>query len=143
MRRRRASQAGQSLVEFALVLPLLIILTFGIIEFGILIYDQQILTNASREGARAGIVASETRLPPTGTPSIDSVVQAYCAQHLVTFGTRTPPVTTVTGYSAAAVFGSDLRVQVDYQYSFLIIPNFITSIARISTLQAVTVMKYE
>ena len=34
---------------------------FGVIEFGLLLYDQQVLNNAAREGARAGIVVSTSR----------------------------------------------------------------------------------
>ena len=58
MRIKFASQKGAAMVEFALILiPLLMLITFGIIEFGMFMYNQQVLTNASREGARAGIVA--------------------------------------------------------------------------------------
>ena len=49
-------EEGASAIEFALVLPLLLVLVFGIIEFSILFYDKAMLTNASREGARVGIV---------------------------------------------------------------------------------------
>jgi len=119
------------------------VITFGIIEFGMLVYNQQVITNASREGARVGIVASVPRVPATGTNSIDSVVQNYCANHLVTFGTQNNPVTTVIGYSATAPFSSDLTVQVNYQYSFLVIPNFIPSTTSLLNMQAVTVMRYE
>lgn len=143
MRSQSSSQKGASAVEFALILPLLIVITFGIIEFGMLVYNQQVITNASREGARAGIVASSPRVPATGTNSIDSVVQSYCANHLVTFGTQNNPVTTVIGYSATAPFSSDLTVQVNYQYSFLVIPDFIPGITRLRNMQAVTVMRYE
>jgi len=144
MRRTNASQKGASAVEFALVLPLLVVITFGIIEFGMLIYNQQVITNASREGARAGILASSPRVSPTGTNSIDSVVQNYCASHLVTFATtKNPPTTSVTGYSANAAFGTDLSVQVSYQYSFLVIPNFFPGITKLQNMQAVTVMRYE
>ena len=45
---------GASAVEFAVVLPLLV-LPFGIIEFSLALYDKAMITNASREGARAGI----------------------------------------------------------------------------------------
>ena len=140
MRRNLRCHCGQSLVEFALVLPLLLVLTFGIIEFGIMLFNQQILTNASREGARAGIVSQTPRVPYA---SIDSVVQNYCAAHLITFGTRNPPQTIVspTPYNPSALFGSDLTVQVSYQYSFLIIPSFILGTS--GSMQAVTVMKYE
>ncbi|MEW5953326.1 MAG: TadE/TadG family type IV pilus assembly protein [Bacillota bacterium] len=47
---------GQSLVEMALVLPLLIIILFGIIEFGRVFHSYLIITHASREGARVGVV---------------------------------------------------------------------------------------
>jgi hypothetical protein len=47
---------GVAIVEFAIVLPLLAILLFGIIEFGFIIYNKAMITNASREGARIGIV---------------------------------------------------------------------------------------
>jgi Flp pilus assembly protein TadG len=39
-------------------------LLFGIIEFGIILYDKAMITNASREGARAGIVYSEPIIIP-------------------------------------------------------------------------------
>jgi Flp pilus assembly protein TadG len=45
-------QNGGAAVEFAIILPLLIALLFGIVEFGLLLYNKQIITNASREGAR-------------------------------------------------------------------------------------------
>lgn len=47
---------GQSLVELALVIPLLIIVLFGIIEFGRVFHSYLIITHASREGARVGVV---------------------------------------------------------------------------------------
>jgi len=47
---------GQSLVEFTLVLPLLLLLMMGIFEFGRIFYDYLIITNASREGARWAVV---------------------------------------------------------------------------------------
>lgn len=144
MRRRFSSQRGASAVEFALILPLLAVITFGIIEFGVYLYNQQVITNASREGARAGIVASIPRLPDQGlAPSIDAVVQNYCQSHLITFGAQNIPVTTVTGYSANASFGTNLTVEVTYNYSFLAIPNFIPGISRLQQMQASTVMVYE
>ena len=143
MRRDRASHQGQSLLEFALVLPILLIVTFGIIEFGILVYNQQIITNASREGARAGIVASDPRVPPSGANSIDAVVQQYCANNLISFDAQNPPVTTVSGYEAKAPFRQNLQVQVSYQYSFLVMPNFIPGLNKVRSMNAVAVMRYE
>ena len=45
-------EEGQSTVEFALILPLLILLIFGMIDFGWLFYNKIEVNNASREGAR-------------------------------------------------------------------------------------------
>jgi Flp pilus assembly protein TadG len=47
---------GQSLVETALVLPVLALLTFGLLDFGRAYYFQVAITNAAREGARTGIL---------------------------------------------------------------------------------------
>lgn len=55
---------GAAAVEFALVLPLLVLLVFGIIDFGRLYYEQITLTDAAREGVRVlalqGTVADAT-----------------------------------------------------------------------------------
>jgi Flp pilus assembly protein TadG len=58
--RRRSRQEGAAAVEFALVAPLLIILVFGIISFGILFAQQLSLGNAARQGARFGVVEGRT-----------------------------------------------------------------------------------
>jgi len=47
---------GQSLVEFALILPVLMLIILGIVEFGWLLNGQITLTNAAREGARTAVV---------------------------------------------------------------------------------------
>jgi len=54
--RGAAAQDGQDLVEFAIVLPVLLLLILGIIEFGVLVLDYNTISNAAREGARYGIV---------------------------------------------------------------------------------------
>ena len=59
-RRPRSRGRGQSLVEFALVLPLLLVLLFGIIEFGLVFKDVLAINQAAREGARAAAVGSTT-----------------------------------------------------------------------------------
>lgn len=47
---------GQDIVEFALLAPLLFLLLFGIIEFGVAVFRYNTLSNAVREGARAAVV---------------------------------------------------------------------------------------
>ncbi len=133
------SNKGGVAIEFAFVLPLLIILLFGIIEFGLIIYDKAIITNASREGARAGIVMAETRL---SSSEIINIVNSYCSSYLITFGSSPSPASTVVD-GAGGSFGNNLTVTVTYTYRFLVIPQFVTTITGPITLTARTVMRME
>jgi Flp pilus assembly protein TadG len=65
-RRRQRRTRGQSLVEFALVLPVFLLVLSGIMDFGFLLYSRMTVINAAREGARVGITYSET---PTQIPA--------------------------------------------------------------------------
>lgn len=117
----RQSQRGAAAVEFAVVLPLLLLLLFGIIEFTILLFDKALLTNASREGARAGIVFAQPRVPDA---TIQAVVSNYCASNLISFGNDTlpPPTVTRTGTNS----GDTLTVTVHYNFRFLVFSNLLT-----------------
>ena len=53
---RRHRERGQTLTEFALVLPLVALLLFGVIQFGIVFHQYVTLTDAVRAGARQGAV---------------------------------------------------------------------------------------
>jgi hypothetical protein len=136
-------QCGATIVEFAIVLPLVLLLIFGIIEFGLLIYNKQILTNACREGARAGV---EQAAPPGVTQSpnrynldqIKTVVRNYCSANLVTFGSSVNPPNfepvdpdCVDCVYYCPVFASPpkkLQVKISYDYQFLVLPNIITGL---------------
>ena len=65
MRKRFAvnSERGQSMTEFALVLPLLVMLLFGVIQFGIAFNNYITLTDATRAGARKAAVARQLSNP--------------------------------------------------------------------------------
>jgi len=54
LRRLKRSERGAELIEFALTLPLMLLLVLGIIEFGFLFQEFEVVTNAAREGARVG-----------------------------------------------------------------------------------------
>jgi Flp pilus assembly protein TadG len=58
---RVRSQAGAELVEFALVLPMMLLVFGGIVDFGLLLQRQQVVTNAAREGARLGVLPGYTQ----------------------------------------------------------------------------------
>jgi Flp pilus assembly protein TadG len=59
-KRSRAERRGIAAVEFALVVPLFIILAVGMVELGRAIMVKQVLTNAVREGAREAILQGST-----------------------------------------------------------------------------------
>jgi Flp pilus assembly protein TadG len=56
LERRWLAEDGAELVEFALVLPLLLLMLLGIIDFGMLFQRYQVITNAAREGARLAVL---------------------------------------------------------------------------------------
>ncbi len=54
--KRKRREDGQAMVEFALILPVFLLILCGIIDFGWLFYNQLSLNNACREGARYAVV---------------------------------------------------------------------------------------
>ena len=54
---KQLNERGVIAAEFAILLPVLLLLLFGTMEFGMMMYGREIVTNATREGARYGIVA--------------------------------------------------------------------------------------
>lgn len=136
---RLRAERGAAAVEFALVLPLLLLVVFGIVELSVALYDKAMLTNASREGARAGVVL---RNPKPTEQDIVNVVRAYCENYLVAFGaTTTPTVTVLSGLGGA--FGTPLSVKVSYQYSGLGLGAILSAITGPIELGATTVMNNE
>jgi Flp pilus assembly protein TadG len=67
-RRRTARSRGQALVEFALVLPIFVLIIFGILDAGRLIVVYNTVSNAARNGARVAIVNQST----SGTNTCDT-----------------------------------------------------------------------
>ena len=66
MFRRASDERGVAIVEFALIMPILILLVAGVVQFGIMYSQYQVLQGAAREGARCAAVqgsAAESGLP--------------------------------------------------------------------------------
>jgi hypothetical protein len=159
-------QNGSAAVEFAIVLPLLVTLVFGIIEFSILFYNKAMITNASREGARVGIVFVADPDPDNGVywtwgdikPVVRDKVKNYCENNLITFGSGnfdpnrdidirgrdddTGDLFDLTEADEPEA-GDSLAVIVRYHYDFLVLPNFISKLVGGLDLSAITVMRME
>lgn len=132
---------GGSLLEFAVIGPLLFVILFGIIEFGILFYNKAVITNASREGARFGIVARATRYTEA---EIGSYVSSFCnANLLIALGDWSEPDVSAT-FDEGQNFGDPLQVSVQWQHPFLVLPNLPgIGLPNPITLSSYTVMNYE
>ena len=72
-------ERGAELIEFAFVLPILLLVAFGIIDFGFLFKEYEVVTNAAREGARLKSLGDST-----GYSTAD--VQARVAQYVINGG---------------------------------------------------------
>lgn len=129
-------QRGAVAVEFAIVLPLLLLLFAGITEFGLAYYNKQVLTNASREGARAGIVNN------TSNEQIREAAFNYASERLITFGDNTFSTNNVTPEQN----GDYLKVSVNFEYTYLILQGFNffgANFGQTLNIGASTVMKME
>jgi Flp pilus assembly protein TadG len=135
-------ETGAALIEFIIVLIPLLVLMFASIEFGVAGYNKAMITNASREGARAGIVfdaaQAENRI---SNAAIAQIAQVYCADNMITFGTAAVPVVVVTRAGTEA--GDDLTVSVSYNYGFLLLHNLIPGFSPTINLSAESVMRME
>jgi hypothetical protein len=140
IKRQALGQSGVSALEFALILPLLILFLFGIVEFGSLFYDKAMITNASREGARLGVVfvdpviSGNARSYPTEA-EITARVNEYlgvsdgASSMLISFdGSSSPPSTKISSPDGGENTGQRLSVTVEYEYGWLLLPNFVTNI---------------
>jgi len=67
---------GQSLVEFALILPIFLVVMFMIVEFGRALFTYNILVSATRAGARQGVLQGEAAAPGAAINVADSLLAA-------------------------------------------------------------------
>jgi len=117
----RRQRRGAAAVEFAVVAPVFFLLIFGMIEYGRMVMVQQVLTNASREGARVGVVD-----PPTGQASLSQVtstVNTYLTSAGISGATITAYISQDSGSTWAvadpstATYGQPIKVSVSVPFS--------------------------
>jgi Flp pilus assembly protein TadG len=144
----KISNKGVAVVEMAIILPILMILIFGIIEFGFIIYNKAMITNASREGARLGIVFHVTDgvLDPISDLTITERINSYLGTYLVSLGAPSTPVIDISRAENPETGdlspGGTLTVDVSYDYRFLILNLFGGSGPTVG-LGSRTVMRFE
>ena len=127
LQKRRRGERGAALVEFALAVPLLLVVIAGIVDFGFAFQRYEVITNAAREGARMAT------LPGYTDTAVDSYVRQYVQKGLSlsdsAMSTVMPTGSVTVSYAdltvPAAVTGtmtvSTATVNVTYQHSWLLL----------------------
>ena len=111
-----SSDRGQSLVEFAMVLPLLLVLAFVITEFGSALWIQNVLTEAAGNAARAAIVSSPSTYQQVAEDAANRILDASG------MGTGAPQGAATVTASLVDEGGGDLAVRVRVTRDFSFIP---------------------
>lgn len=130
--KHRSRRRGAALVEFAVLAPLFFMLLIGIIEFGRAMMVAQLMTNASREGARRAIIEGATQ------SEVETLVSNYLTNTSVSGAT----VNVNPSDLSTAGFGDNVTVSVTVAYndvSWVPSPWFLAG----KTLQATAVMQAE
>ena len=115
----RNTELGQSLVEFSMVLPIFLILIFGLVDFGRAFYAWMIVTEAAREGARAAAVQGDA-----------NTVNAQIYNSFCSVAGTPPPASKCAIDDSAGVFkittgniqgprGQEATVDITYTFSFV------------------------
>jgi Flp pilus assembly protein TadG len=126
---RLKSDRGTALLEMAVTLPLLLLVSIGIFEFGRAYQYAQVITNAAREGARVAV------LPGQPSDAVQTRVSAYLAAGQLqdpSSATVTVTTTQVSIGGSTTVPGS--RVTVAYPFSFMVLQPVAQLIVKGSTL---------
>ena len=115
--RRIDAEDGAELIEFALALPLMLVLVTGVFDFGMAFQQYEVVTNAAREGARLGSLGAGY-----SSDSIRARVNAYCVAARLPGGCPVDQVE-VAGESldVGGQSVSVIRVTVSYPHEFAIV----------------------
>ena len=131
----RRQRRGTAVVEFAIVLPIFFLMVFAMIEFGRMVMVRQVLTNASREGARIGVLDGAT------TAEVETQVENYLTSAAIPF-TPGNVVTVSPSPPSSAGYGESVTITVTVPFddvSWLPSPMYLGS----TDVSSTTVMRRE
>lgn len=100
------SQRGAALVEAAFVIPVLLLLVFGMIDIGLMIKDSSALHQVAREAARSYAVG--------GTPSVTALAAKY--------GITNSAGVSVTNLVAPTTKGAQVSISLSYTHQMIFLP---------------------
>jgi Flp pilus assembly protein TadG len=128
------------LVEFALVLPLFLLLLCGVLDFGFMLYSRMTVINASREGARLAVTAADPSTIPSIVQGRVMAVSGGLATANVSVATTCVPLVSGScnfGSSTSSQAGDAVKVTVSYDYHTFFPLLFGSKIDLASTVQMV------
>jgi Flp pilus assembly protein TadG len=113
------------MVEFALVLPIFMLILSGILDFGFMLYSRMSVINAAREGARSAVMIQAPTSGVIESTAKDSAVSAASQGGIsvdrghvtvTCLQTSASPSSTTTISCDSAVSGDSVKVKIDYPY---------------------------
>ena len=107
IRSRFGRESGQTFVEFAIVLPLLVLLVFGIAQFGLAFRNYLAITDAARVGARAAAVKRTSGACTAARSAIQSTVSTG----------QWAQISSRITCSAGSNVGDQVKITISYPYS--------------------------
>lgn len=128
MMKRIRSQRGAALLETAITLPILLLVSVSIFEFGRAYQTWEVLTNAVREGARIAVLDGTT----------DSDVRARVNQYLGIGGLTSQPDANISVVRNVPLTASSTasQVQINYPFAFMVLNPVVRLVAPRSTVGA-------
>jgi len=141
LRKLSKNERGAALLEAAVTIPLILVISVAIFEFGRAYQTWQVLTNAAREGARVAVIAGTT------DAQVTSAVRTYMTSGRLT-NAATAPV--VVERNVALGINNASRITVNYPFNFMVLSPVVRLVQRTSTLgqgtltmSAVAIMRNE
>lgn len=107
------NRRGQALVEFALVLPILLLMVVGLIEMARAWNMHQVITDAAREGCRRAVIAD----PTITQAQVDSVIKSAIA--IAGFDSSRATVSYPNGFKTGSGKLTACRIEMPYAFGLL------------------------
>lgn len=123
--KRMRSEKGAALIEAAITVPIILLISVGIFEFGRAYQTMQVLTNAAREGARIAVI----------TASTDEAVTARVRSYMQAGSLSNHATASVTVVRNVAMTGADTgsSIVIDYPFQFMVLNPVVRLIAPTDT----------
>lgn len=142
MAKRSIQEQGQSLVEIALVVPILLVLFLGIAEVGFFLFSHVQVANATRSGARVGSLCRLNENCATLSTAVQNAVYAE-AQSLKMNGSNAKVVTLPANPGTTPAIGTPITVTVTYTHTSPFISQLVPMFPKQLPIQHQVVMRFD